>query len=228
MQNNQLPQTSKPPECVPVGDSVQASPVNFSQLLIALIGFAGIALAAYFGLQNQQSSNQTSELSVFIQSQIQVNANQNKRIDRLEEENKALTKLNTMQSIQIANMTARDQSRRKPREIYADFVMGMPIPAWIKAPGPNNTFVMIQLNAEFTARYGRTQAEYQGNTDFDFFPKDLAMGYQKIDREVARTGVSAITQEYTIINGERVLETSIKFRVMLENGVWGVAGFIFP
>ena len=104
----------------------------------------------------------------------------------------------------------------------------MPIPAWIKGPGPDNTYVMIQINAEFTARYGRTQEEYKGNTDFDFFPKDLAEGYQAIDREVVRTGAPAITQEYTLINGVRTLETSIKFRVMLENGVWGVAGFVFP
>jgi len=102
MLNNQ----QQTPDGMHVASTVQASNVNFYQLIVALIGFAGIALAAYFGLQSQQSSNQTNELSVFIQSQIQVNANQNKRIDRLEEENKALTKLNTMQSIQLANMTA--------------------------------------------------------------------------------------------------------------------------
>jgi PAS domain-containing protein len=226
MQDNQ--QKPKTPDGMYVASTVQASNINFSQLIVALIGFAGISLAAYFGLQGQASSNQTAELAVFIQSQIQVNDALSLRLSIVEAENKALTQLNTLQTIQIASMKAIDSSRRQPEQIYADFVLGMPIPAWLKAPGPNNTFVMIQVNAEFTARYGFTQAEFKGKTDFDFFPEDLAAGYRAVDRKVARTGTPAITQEYKVINGKRELETSIKFRVMLENGVWGVAGFVFP
>lgn len=224
MQNNQ----QQTPDGLYVASTVQASNINFSQLVVALIGFAGISLAAYFGLQSQQSSNKTNEISVFIESQIQVNNALSARLTIVEAENKALTQLNTLQTIQIASMKASADSRRKPSEIYADFVMGMPMPAWIKGPAPNNTFVMIQVNAEFTARYGKTQQEYVGETDYKVWPEDLAAAYQEIDREVVRTGTPAITQETTIIDGQRVSETSIKFRIMLENGTWGVVGFVFP
>ena len=213
---------------LPITDTVPRSNVSFSQLVVAVIGFAGIALAAFFGLQSQRGSDSSSELQLFITAQVSVNEQLTKRVDVLELENITLTKLNALQTIQIATMKFEASARRTETQVYVDFIRSFPVPAWIKGPAGNNTFKMISINKEFTARYGKTDAQYEGQPDHAVFPKDLADSYLLIDREVVRTGEPAITQFESIIDGKRVMETSIKFRVLLGNGEFGVAGFIFP
>jgi hypothetical protein len=201
---------------------------NFAQLVIALIGFAGLAFGAYFGFSAQSNSDASAELRLFIEKQVEINQKQTVRLNTLEKENRLLTELNALQTLEIAKLKFDETMRRSEADVYIEFIHSFPVPAWIKGPVEDNQFSMIVVNAEFTARYGKTQEQLKGKTDHEVWSKEIADGFLAIDREVAKTGRATISQVTTMIDGEPTIETTIKFRIMLDTGEWGVAGFIFP
>ncbi len=91
----------------------------------------------------------------------------------------------------VEDITLRKQAEEKlmhSQELYHSLVETLPQNIFRKDSEGRFTFV----NDLFCKSLGRTEAEILGKTDFDFFPRELALKYQKDDQR--------------IFQGEKVLE----------------------
>jgi hypothetical protein len=115
------------------------------------------------------------------------------------------------------------------------FLDGLPFPAWLKQevvidkglPTEHVEFRMVHLNERYTESFGKTLGAYQGRTDYEIWPEDVAQEFFANDYSVLTSGREDVFTEQVKIGNENVLGTFIKLPVV--NGkLRGVAGFVLP
>lgn len=96
----------------------------------------------------------------------------------------ALTKANVQLEQEIEQRRKAEVIVRDSQAMYASLVEDLPIPVIRK----DRQGRFIFANREFCSWVGREREEVVGQTDYDFFPPQLAEKYQKDDESVLTTG----------------------------------------
>lgn len=70
-------------------------------------------------------------------------------------------------------------------------IMSAPFPMWVKIPYDKPEggvgFKMLYVNQQYTEWFGVPNSRYAGRTDFEVWPKDVAIAYEKHDAMVYTT-----------------------------------------
>lgn len=190
------------------------------------IGLAAGIISSVLVFIGTSDTNNSNELQTFIQQQVETNRNLMERVDKLEQENRALSEANALLTVEVAELKSERDRIANDVEVFESFIRNFPYPAWVKAPAQNGQFIMLVLNREYTATFGKTENEYVGKSDYDVYPPSIADQYTKADRQVLSSGESYIKHETIEINNKETQVTVVKFRVLLKDGNYGIAGFI--
>jgi len=110
----------------------------------------------------------------------------------------------------VEDITARRQAEENVRNseaLYHSLVETLPQNIFRKDLEGRFTFG----NQQFCRVLGRTLEEIVGRTDFDFFPRELAAGYQRDDRRVIGTGkVFEVVEEHQPPTGGKIYVHVVK------------------
>jgi hypothetical protein len=101
-------------------------------------------------------------------------------------------------------------------------------PAWAKILDKNGDLILIAINKAFTERYGLTEAQAVGKTDFEFNSNQrLAKKYVEDDWKVLNTGKAHDNiVEYVTSDGSHIIMRNVKYKIMFPDGSVGVAGMV--
>ena len=115
----------------------------------------------------------------------------------------------------------RQQAEKKLQESeerYRVFINSTDDMAFLK----DNQLKYILVNRSNAAFFGKTKAEIIGKTDFDLMPQKAAQQWCESDKKVFDSDDVTINEELV---GDRIYEFH-KFKVPLNNGMYGVGGYI--
>lgn len=113
-----------------------------------------------------------------------------------------------------------------PMEALLEFVEAFPLPAWLKRwDRETQQFVMVGINARYANFYGVTQDAYEGVTDFDVHPEEMAQSFYANDmRVLIKKGSDRFAEVVRKANGQIVELTFYKFYIDLPDGTELIAG----
>lgn len=120
------------------------------------------------------------------------------------------------------------QIRQKVTEadVIRHYIDSLPFPAWIKKQRDDGQFVMVMINAAYEHKYDIRKARYEGNTDFEVWPHDVAQQYQNNDILVMESRGYHKSVEEVIENGKKLKRVVWKFSLKFNDGTFGVGGII--
>ena len=101
-----------------------------------------------------------------------------------------------------------EKALRESEERFNAFMDNSPAIAWMR----DEQGRYVYLSRTYTRHSGRTLEECRGKTAFDLWPREIAEGFAKIDREVLRTGrpIEAM-EEVPTPDGGRSFWWNVKF-----------------
>lgn len=132
----------------------------------------------------------------------------------------------TEAKIQVIQLTYDLKVKVNKHKIIEKYLDSLPFPAWVKQQTNDGQFVMIMINDAYVNLFGKSKELYQGKTDFEIWPEDLAKVYHMNDRIVAETFDYHRSLEYVLIDGRKRQVEVWKFSVRLSETVYGVGGII--
>lgn len=120
------------------------------------------------------------------------------------------------------------QIKRKINEVdvIRHYIDSLPFPAWIKKQRKDGAFVMVMINAAYEHKYSVRKARYEGRTDFDVWPHDVAQQYQNNDILVMESKGYHKSVETVIEEGKTLKRVVWKFSLVFDDGSLGVGGII--
>lgn len=99
----------------------------------------------------------------------------------------SLRKAEEKQDKKIEEMESRlDSKAKKANGVPWAFIENLPLPAWAKDMDGK----MLWINSEYSMQFGIKPNEYEGRTDYDVWPFEIAEKLRKHDLEVARSGLT--------------------------------------
>lgn len=105
---------------------------------------------------------------------------------------------NQSQVQEITKLNIQLAAKYLPDEALKEYLDNMPLPAWVKIvreEGGRPQFVMWYLNKEYEESFGIKKDLYIGKTDFDIWPKEIALGFYENDLSVFESLVSSCEME---------------------------------
>lgn len=137
-------------------------------------------------------------------------------VDELETLNRNLTleDINNRETLALLKIEVEKLSDVDPSKTISDFLDSIPSPAWCKTwDAVDQVFVMESINDVFEYVYRITKENYEGKTDFDIHPIELAQEYFNNDFEIwsnkSRKRYTETT--FNLITGEPIQISSFKF-----------------
>lgn len=196
-------------------------------LLVALITAITTITGSFLAFKSDETKQDTSQLEVFIASQIQVNKDLLNEIRELKIENNELQVRLFKTQIEMVDLRAQLKDTVNHSEVLQGYLEAMPIPAWIKIQREDGQFEMVFINEHYTSAYGTTKKEYIGATDFDIHPHDLALAYRASDLAVVESGRDVRVDEFVELDdGQRYPIIVIKFTLIMPDGTLGIGGMV--
>jgi len=114
-----------------------------------------------------------------------------------------------------------EEALAKSEAHYRTLVEGLPHKVFVK--DRNSTYVSV--NAAYAADFGRTQEDFVGKDDYEFYPRELADKYRADDRAVIESGQALDIEETYVVKGEKFFVQTVKAPVKDDRGeVVGVLG----
>lgn len=130
-------------------------------IIVALLGFLGIMISA---------AQQDRKL---LQDQINIMTT---RIDKLVKENVKERRLVLELKLELRQVNTK-------QKILQGFIDSVPLPMWTKRKD-GELFRMIMINNAYQRYFDRSKFEYEGRTDFDVYPIEIAKEFQANDWRV--------------------------------------------
>lgn len=118
----------------------------------------------------------------------------------------------------------------KSNTVPFSFIENLSLPVWCK----DSTGVMLWINDAYQTTYGIRAAEYEGKTDYEVWPLEVANEYRKHDQEIVRTRLPTTTIEHIPDdphnkNSPRRAQVVTKFPIFnLEGEVIAIGGVAYP
>ena len=113
-----------------------------------------------------------------------------------------------------------------PRATIRSFLSALRLqPAWCKEFVPEEeSFRMLFVNDSYERFYGVTSAKYEGKTDAEMWPENLAKAYNINDHETLREKSQKVMRELVLVDGQSWMVDFWKFYVPIPVGVDLVCG----
>lgn len=197
---------------------------KYQPLIVNILsGIAG-SIVALFGVWITVGSNQniaeTHLLSETTSTLFQ-------RIESLEKQLETQRKIDAqsqllISQLQVENVALKSKIIDQFDQMGAlySFFQYMPGPAWMKNPEG----VMIWINKAYEKTYGISKLRYEGSTDFEVWPEEVAQQFRDNDLTVlAKKEPITVTET---INGEDWVIW--KFPVVLDGQIIGIGGVAIP
>jgi hypothetical protein len=129
-------------------------------------------------------------------------ASMNERLTEVERVNRELQATNTALRIELASVTASLDETISFEDLVCSILNSQPGLNWVKAanmtPDGSVEFRMVCMDAEYRARFEVSPFEYVGETDFEYWPEDVARGFYENDMEVYTTRKPLMVREYWV------------------------------
>lgn len=138
----------------------------------------------------------------------------------------------------------RDQSKKQAERITSEvragfvgingllrrYIEAMPFPAWIKLEHRKDDgrveLRMQFVNSQYTSLFGVATMSYEGRTDFEVWPNEVATDFYAHDLQVLGSGKAVrTTEKMSLPDGTPVMLTVLKFPIDKE-GYRGVCGIV--
>ncbi len=117
----------------------------------------------------------------------------------------------------VQRQTATEQALKESEAVYHSLVESLPLAVFRK----DRDFRLIFGNKLFSKALDKEPQEYQGKTDFDLFPQELAEKYRRDDIKVLETGV--VLEELEKIS---MADGTLREIEVLKGPIWNAAGEI--
>lgn len=138
----------------------------------------------------------------------------------------------TKANIRIIDLEAQVRAEVNHGEILQSYLDSVPTPAWIKRLNDDGLFEMYMINKKYSEYYGIAKNRYEGKTDYQVWPREIADAWHANDMRVYYTGGYLRSQEDIPVSGagtessETKEATVLKFTISLPLGEQGVGGMI--
>lgn len=113
---------------------------------------------------------------------------------------------------------------KKANGIPWSFIEHMPLPCWAK----DLNFKMIWINAEYEQNWNIKKSQYEGKTDFDVWPKEIADQFRYHDLLVMQNKTLLETIEEVPIDRHKVKDLErwkiLKFPIYKDGELVGIGG----
>lgn len=120
-----------------------------------------------------------------------------------------------------ARLNREEQRERQVTAYLMDFMRSLPFPAWVK----DKAFRMVYLNPAYTAQFGIEKLAYEGKTDFDLWPPEIAAQYRANDESVIASNTPHSSIERVPATVGRTVDLIItKFPLWEMGEISGIAG----
>lgn len=120
------------------------------------------------------------------------------RVENLEGQYRKVAIMNQAQAANITKLTIQLATKYEPDQAVKEYIENMPFPAWVKVTqgeADDQEFVMWYLNEEYERMFSIPKERYIGKTDFDIWPKDIALGFYVNDLAVLNSSTSNCSDE---------------------------------
>ncbi len=135
-------------------------------------------------------------------------------------------------NLRIVELEAEIRQNEDRESVLQNYIDSVPFPMWIKVKRDDGKFEMYMINNAYVYQFRVTKREYEGRTDYDFWPHDVAKEFEKNDLKVISSGGFMKAREKVPskgINGGRSEATWVwKWKIDLPDGMKGVGGFLIP
>lgn len=111
-------------------------------------------------------------------------------------------------------------------DIIERYIDSLPFPAWIKRQERDGDIVMVMINRAYEIKYDIKKARYEGKTDAQVWPRDLAKNFEKNDRLVLESKGYHRSNEKVIEDGKTKTVEVWKFSLEFQDGSFGIGGLI--
>jgi PAS domain-containing protein len=147
-------------------------------------------------------------------------------------------------TVLICWLKLREQTKKQTEKISSEvragfvgingllrrYIEAMPFAAWIKLEHRKDDgrveLRMQFVNSQYTSLFGVATMSYEGRTDFEVWPRDVANDFYAHDLQVLGSGNAAKTSEkVTLPDGTPAVLTVLKFPIDKE-GYRGVCGLV--
>jgi hypothetical protein len=120
------------------------------------------------------------------------------RVGTLEGQYRKVALANQAQAASITKLTIQLATKYEPDQAVKEYIENMPFPAWVKVTqGDTDSpeFIMWHLNDKYERVFSVPKERYIGKTDFDIWPKAIALGFYENDLEVLHSLTSNCADE---------------------------------
>lgn len=195
---------------------------NLKQMIITNVITMALSLStAYIALQSKREEIGSN----IYQSTLERMRVQDETISNLQAQ---ITKAN----VRIIDLEAQVRAEANHGEILQSYLDSIPTPAWIKRLNDDGLFEMYMINKKYSEYYGIAKNRYEGKTDYQVWPREIADQWHVNDMHVYYTGGYLRSNESIPIKGtgmdssETEKMTVLKFTIDLPLGEQGVGGMI--
>lgn len=203
-----------------------------SVVFAAIISAAGTFTASYLTFVSQSDANSLARLDQAEKtiSQLQKDYFDYRQALTLENnvlriESDKIRKANILLNLELLDLKIKLKKEYNRKELLQSFLDSLPFPAWIKTKREEDgLFVMSMINDQYVMKYNIAKSKYEGATDYDLHPIDIAAAFEKADNEVLLQSNTVTTKEYVMIDGVKTPIVVWKFIVRDDQEVVGIGG----
>ena len=153
----------------------------------------------------------------------------NSTLERMKAQDELISSMQvqiTQASIRIIELESEVRKEVQYADVLSAYIDSLPTPAWIKKARPDGVFEMFLINDAYSKAYGISKKRYEGKSDSEVWPKEIAELWTKNDRQVYNSGTSIKTYEYMFELGKQKKISVWKFAIDLSDGQQGVGGLV--
>ena len=187
---------------MPIGSKDKST--SMTGIIMALIGLLSTITATMY-VDRQKLEDRVYELEREIK--LEVSLKHKIELENLILENRLSQTINTIDIIQA-------------------YIDSLPFPVWIKKRIGPFQYEMVIINTAYTRVFNITKVQYQGRSDFDVWPTELAQKFTQLDESVFNSKKVECKEEPVIKQAKPSLDLVCKFPIKLNGKFIGVGGAI--
>jgi len=195
--------------------------MDLTTVITAIIGgLFGTGLGAFLTYRLGSRKQNTTELELVLKERKEIEQSLRSEISQLKERVYELEERSKTDQKEIASLQTQQL-------IFESSHTDIPLPIWLKDTSGKMIFLNAPYEELFLSPRGYTIHDYIGNTDFAVWPEEVAVAFQRNDKQVMLTkkpyeGVEMLVDK----NGTEYYVDFIKWPRFFEKKVIGIAGLV--